>query len=269
MTTITFLGSGGDTHVITKCIRASGGILIQYEDVQLHIDPGPNTLHAAKNAEVNLRATTAVICTSPKISHCNDLNAVISAMTLNGTDIKGVVVGTKTILEGNELNVPFLQPFFKNCVERIIQVEPGKKMGVENVDITFCEANDYCDTVGMKIFMPDVVIGYTSDTSYSEKIASQYEGCDIIIMNVQNPFGMHAKDKMSSEDAVKFIKHISPKLAVITHFGKDMIDQDPMMEARRIHAATGCQVMAAGDGQAISPVSYSAKGNQKRLKQFE
>jgi ribonuclease BN (tRNA processing enzyme) len=268
MTDILFLGTGGDSYVISKCIRNSGGIVIRHNELQLHIDPGPNSLLMAKNNSVNIRATTAIICTSPKISHINDVNAVISGMTYNGSDIKGVLVGTKTLIEGNENNSPYLQSFFKNCVERVIIAEPQKKIGIENVDIHFCETNDYCDTVGLKIFMPDLVIGYSSDTSYSEAVGKQYENCDILILNIQNPFGIKQKNNMSSDDAVKFIKRVKPQLAIITHFGKAMLEQDPLLEAREIHALTGVQVMAAVDGQSISPVSYSAQGKQKQLKQF-
>jgi ribonuclease BN (tRNA processing enzyme) len=268
MTSITFLGTGGDSYVISKCIRNSGGIIIKNEHVQFHIDPGPNSLLTAKNNSINLRETTAIICTSPKISHSNDVNAVISGMTYNGVDVKGVLVGTKTLIEGNENNTPFLQDFFKHCVERVIIAESDKKIGIENIDIHFCMANDYCDTVGVKLFMPDLVIGYTSDTSYSEAIAKQYDNCDILIMNIQNPFGARQKNNLCSDDAVKFIKRIKPKLAIITHFGKLMLEQDPLLEAREIHALTGVQVMSAVDGQSISPVSYSAQGKQRQLKQF-
>jgi len=269
MTSITFLGTGADSYVVSKCIRNSGGIIIKHNDLQFHIDPGPNSLQTAKINGINVRATTAIICTSPKISHCNDINALISGMTYNGMDVKGVVIGTKTLIEGDEVNTPLLQNFFKNCVERVIIAESGKKVGIESADIHFCEASDYCDTVGVKFFMPDLVIGYTSDTTYSERVASQYKECDILIMNIQQPFGQKSKNKMSSDDAVKFIKKVGPQLAILTHFGKAMLEQDPLLEAREIHAATGVQVMAAVDGQSISPVSYAAQGKQKHLNQFK
>ena len=47
---ITFLGTGGDAFVIGKQIRASGGIILQAEGLQFHIDPGPGALvKAAEN----------------------------------------------------------------------------------------------------------------------------------------------------------------------------------------------------------------------------
>ena len=268
MTKITFLGTGGDNYVISKCIRNSSGIVVEYGDIQFHIDPGPNSLLMAKNNGINLRATTAIICTTPKISHCNDVNAVISAMTYNGVDVKGVLVGTKTLVNGDEQNKPFLQDFFMNCVEKVIVVGPDKKIGIESVDIHFLEAEDYCDTVGLKMYLPDLVIGYPSDTSYSDKIAKQYEGSDILILNVVNPSGVKAKHQMSTDGAIKFINKVKPQLAILTHFGKAMLEEDPIVEARIIHRATGCQVLAAVDGQSISPSSYSANAKQKSLKNY-
>jgi ribonuclease BN (tRNA processing enzyme) len=269
MTKITFLGTGGDNYIISKGIRNSGGIILQHDELQFHIDPGPNSLLLAKNNDINPRATTAIICTSPKISHCNDINIMISAMTYNGVDVKGVVVGTETIVKGNQGNFPILHSFFRNCVERVIISEPGKKIGIENVDIYFLETTDYCDTVGMKMLFPDITLGYSSDTSYSEKVAKQYEGCDILILNVPNPTGVKKKYQMSTDDAIKFISKIKPQLAILTHFGKGMLEEDPLVEARNVHNKTGCQVMAAVDGQSISPTSYSAKSKQKKLKGFD
>lgn len=266
MTDITFLGTGGDTLVITKCIRNSSGIIIKHEDVQLYLDPGPNSLMMTKCNKVNLRETTAVICSSSKMSQCNDVNAVISGMTYNGLDVKGVLVAPKMVFEGDEINSPMLQTHFSKCVEKIILAESDKKIGIQNIDINFIEVTDYTDTVGMKIFMPDLVIGYSSDTSYSDKMAKQFEGCDVLIMNIQNPSGVKKKYQMNTDDAIKFVKKVKPELAIMTRFSKAMIDADPLMEARKVHNTTKKQVMAVIDGQMISTSSYNTKSKQKRLK---
>ncbi|MFT4304267.1 MAG: MBL fold metallo-hydrolase [Candidatus Woesearchaeota archaeon] len=269
MTSITFLGTGGDIYVISKCIRNSSGIVIRHEDLQFVIDPGPNTLLTARNNNINLRATTAVICTSPKLMMSNDINATIAAMTYNGEDVHGVVVAPKTLVEGNQLNQPLLRQFYKGCVERVIIAEPEKKIGIENVDIHFKETTLGSDNVGLILIMSDIKIGYTSTTGYNERIAKQYDGCDVLIMHIQNPSGMQEKNRMSSDDAIKFINKVKPQLAIITHFGKSMLENDSIQEARFIHSKTDCQVLAAVDGQTISPVSYDAKGKQKNLKQFQ
>lgn len=266
MTKITFLGTGGDYYLVSKGIRNASGIVVQTDELQFFIDPGPNALLMAKNTNINPRATTAIICTSNKLIRCNDANALISAMTYEGMDVKGVLVGTKTLIEGNEEELPMIHNRSKKFVERIIEAEPDKKIGIEEVDIQFIEANDSYDTVGMKMLLPDVVVGYASDTSYNERIALQYKKVDILILNVHNPSGVKEQYQMSTDDAIKFIKKSKPQLAILTGFSKNMLEQDPLLEARKVHSETGCQVMAAIDGQTISPASYSAKSKQRRLK---
>ena len=265
MTKITFLGTGGDNYLIGKCLRNSGGIVIQNGNLQFHIDPGPNSIMMAKNTGINVRETTAVICTNPKLLHCADLNSVIYAMTYGGMDIKGVLVTTKPILEGTDKEIPLLLNSSRDSVEKIILADSEKRIGIENVDIQF-HATTNPNVVGMKIFMPDVIIGYSSDTAYSETIANQYRKVDILILNVLNPTGVKEHGEMSTDDAIKFIQKVRPQLTIFTGFGKAMLEQDPILEARRAHNETGCQVLAAIDGQTVSPASYSAGSKQKRLK---
>ena len=44
-----------------------------------------------------------------------------------------------------------------------------------------------------------------------------------------------------------------------------MLDADPIYEAREIQKQTGVQVIAAEDGMAIDPLSYSADLKQRTL----
>ena len=92
MSKIIFLGTGGDKSVIGRQIRASGGIIIQNNNLQFHLDPGPGALVKAKEFGINPRATTALLVSHNHLGHCNDVNAVIDAMTLSGLDKRGVLI---------------------------------------------------------------------------------------------------------------------------------------------------------------------------------
>ena len=89
MERILFLGTGGDVYTIGKQKRGSGGIIINTENIQFHIDPGSGSLIKAKENEINPRDTTCLIVTSNDINLCNDVNCMIEAMTHNGLDKKG------------------------------------------------------------------------------------------------------------------------------------------------------------------------------------
>lgn len=266
---ILFLGTGGDYYTVGKQLLGSGGIIVESDNVKLHIDPGPGTLNRARVANVNLRDTTAVIVTHNHIGHSNDVNAVIDAMTHNGFDKKGVLIATDSVISGLDDENPVVSEFHKRCVERVITLSNGKRVGIEDVEIAATPAEHTDPTaIGLKIMTHDFIVGYTSDTEYSPEIVKAYKGCDILILNVQHPMGTSKEDKrkgMSSDDAAKMIEKVSPRLAVITHFGVKMAKADPIYEAREIQAATGIQTIAAKEGMVINPGSYSAKSAQRRL----
>ena len=72
MARIIFLGTAGSSAVASKQLRSSGGIILQVEDLQFHIDPGPGSLAKAKQFGVNLHNNTAVLVSHAHMNHCND-----------------------------------------------------------------------------------------------------------------------------------------------------------------------------------------------------
>jgi len=81
-------------------------------------------------------------------------------------------------------------------------------------------------------------------------------GTDILILNVPYPGDKGAYLNLDSESAIKIISHVRPKLAILTHFGLEMLKADPLQEAREIQKITGIQTIAASDGLVISPEGY-------------
>lgn len=266
-----FLGTAGDKFVFGKQIRLSGGIIIQINDNQFHIDPGPGALSTAKQLGVNLRANTAVLVSHNHINHCNDLNAVIDAMTYSGLDKKGVVITNHTVTNGHENIKPYLTDFHKNCVEKVITLKPEQKVGIEDVEIYATPAiHSDPNTIGFKFYTPEFVLTYTSDTKYNRDLTKFYKDSDILIINTQEPADSEEKEhNLSSDDAVRIINKVKPRLAIITHFGLRMMKADPLYEAREIQRRTNVQTIAAKDGMVINPQTYSARSRNKTLTTFE
>jgi len=266
---IIFLGTAGDSSVTSRQLRASGGIILQVDDFQFHLDPGPGALNRAKEYSVNLRANTAVLVSHAHLNHCNDLNAVIDAMTLSGLDKKGVLITNKTTTQGSENYRPYLTKYHQELLERIIFLEKTQKVAVELVEIHALSA-DHTDpySIGFKLFCPRFTLSYTSDTKYNRQIVDEMHGSDILILNVTYPGNKSRNLTLDTESAIKIIEKVRPKLAIITHFGLEMLKADPIMEAREIQKQTGIQTIAAKDGLVISPESYAAKSPQIRLSGF-
>ncbi|MBL7055398.1 MBL fold metallo-hydrolase [Candidatus Woesearchaeota archaeon] len=266
---IIFLGTGSGSYVVGKNIRGSGGIILQVNEDQFHIDPGPGSLANAKEYGVNVRANTAVLVTHNHLNHCNDINAVIDAMTYSGFDKKGVLIANNTVINGSEHYVPFLHEHYKNFLERFIVLEAGKRVGINNVEIqALSTKHNEASALGYKFITPDYVLTYVGDTQYSVETASQYDDSDVLILNVPYLNKEEGKNNLCKEDAIKIIDRVKPKLAIITHFGVNFLKADPLYEIRDMQKQTDCQVIAAKDGMVVNPVSYAVEQGQKTLYKF-
>lgn len=264
---IIFLGTAGDTFVVGKQLRASGGIILNTEGMQFHIDPGPGSLVKLKEYEINPRNTISLLISSPENHLSNDVNCVIDAMTHNGLDKRGVLIANDIAYNGTNENTPILTNHYKSCVEKSISVKEGKKIGINEVEIKTlpCIENE---NIGFKFYTSKFVLTYSSDTSYKDELIEQYKGTDILILNVHSPKDYKEKGKMCIEDAIKLASKVKPQLLIITGFGIKFIKTDILIETRRIQKETGIQTLAAKDGMLINPLSYNATMKQKTLKNY-
>ena len=259
MAKITFLGTAGSSAVVSKQLRSSGGIIIKLdEELQFHLDPGPGSLIKAKEFGINLHHNTAILVSHNHINHCNDLNVIVDAMTHGGIEHRGIILGSKSVLHNLERSHPFLTKHHQNLVEKIIPMESGHKVGIELVEINALPTEHTDETaIGFKIFCPKFTLSYTGDTSLTEELIEALNGTDILILNVPYPGDKSQGKNLDTESAIKIISQVRPKLAIITHFSLEMLKADPIGEAREVQRITGIQTIAARDGLAISPSSYS------------
>ncbi|MBU0614725.1 MAG: hypothetical protein KJ601_01395 [Nanoarchaeota archaeon] len=260
MSAILFLGTAGDSFVLGKHGRNAGGIIIQINENQLHIDPGPGALTSSKRCDINPRATTALLVSKNSLYTCGDLNAVIDAMTYSGFDKKAVLVANNEVINGPE---SFLLHKYRDYLERFIVLESGRKVGINEVEVQSITLSD--KSIGFKLIAPEFTICYLPSTKYSSALEEQCKNSNILILNSVSP---KKEDGFSSEDAIKLIKAVGPKLAILTNFGIKMIEADPLYEAREISKAAGVPTVAAKDGMVINPLSYSADQGQKTLRGF-
>lgn len=261
MARILFLGTAGDSATVTKQHRASGGIILQVEDLQFHIDPGPGALNKAKEYGVSLHHNTAILVTRNHVNHCNDLNAVVDCMTHGGIEHRGIVLGSKSVLQKLDNSNPYLTKQHQNQVEKIIAMEKNHKVGIELVEINALPVENEDDTaLGFKFFCPKFTLSYTGDTKVTPELLESLNGSDILILNVPYPGNRAQGTNLDRDSAIKIISHVRPKLAILTHFGLEMLKADPLQEAREVQRITGVQTLAAKDGLLVSP-SYGQFNN--------
>jgi len=265
---IIFLGTAGNLGVVRKQSRSSGGFIVQVDDTQIHVDPGPGALTNAALAGINVREHSAILVSHAHLNHCNDLNALIHAMTLNGLDSHGVLIAPASVVHGTEHIKPVLADHFANHLEKIIIAQPNKKIAIDSIEIhPLVTKHADIHALGFKLFTPEFVLAYSGDTSYKSELASEYAGADILVLNCQHP-GKSKEPGLCSSDIIKILTKAKPTLCILTHFSQKMLDAKPLYEAREIQKQTGIQVIAAEDFMTIDPVSYSAELKQKTLNLF-
>jgi len=261
MASIIFLGTAGSSAVMNKQLRASGGIILVVQDLQFHIDPGPGALNKAKEFGVNLNHNTAVLVSHHHLNHCNDLNVVVEAMTHGGLEHRGIVLGSKSVFQPTENSHPFLTRYHQNQLDKVIPMDKNHKVGIELVEINSLSA-EHTDpsALGFKFYGPKFTLSYSGDTNYNQKIVEEMSGSDIVILNVPYPGNKGAGLNLDTASAIKIISQVRPKLAILTHFGLEMLKADPLVEAREVQRITGVQTIAAKDGLLVSTEHYN-KGN--------
>lgn len=256
-TSITFLGTGGG-RAASHQILATGGIVFRLEGHQIHLDPGPGALTKAKQHNIDIEHNSILLLSSLHVNHCNDVNALIETMTDSGNKKRGILITGKGVQE-------YVTARHKEMLSESVILDPGKHIDIDSIRIQAIQTKNTIPTTAFKISSPEVVIGYTSDSEFTNELAKDLENSDILIINTIKPFGRKANHALSSDDAVKLIEKIKPRLAILTHFGISMLKANPLYEAREISTRTGVQVIAATDGLKVDPTAYSAKAGQRML----
>src|SRR3989338_1336873 len=267
---IIFLGTAGDSFVLSKQDRVAGGFIVQTENAQLHINPGPGAFLAAALAKIQIQKTTAVIVTDNTFIHTHDVAALIEAMTLRAFDAKGLLLGPKSALEeGDPKNPPRVQKKYQEAVEKTILLQEETRVECNGVQIQTVKIKNSDPTaVGLKIITKDFSLGYTGKTKYTAKLKDAFNDVEIMILELSLLTEEKKEDGLCLEEVKKLIEEIKPQLAVLTGFGISIMKEDILELTRALYKQTGVQVIAAKEGFSFDPTNYAVKLRQKRLNGF-
>ncbi|MDR3062683.1 MAG: hypothetical protein LBU40_00900, partial [Methanobrevibacter sp.] len=118
---------------------------------------------------------------------------------------------------------------------------------------------------GFQIDDGNLKISYTSDTKYFDDLSEYHKNADILIASVLRPAGRRIRGHMGSEDFLKLVEEIQPKLAIMTHFGFKIIQANPQKEADFIQGETGIDTIAAFDGMRINLDNINLDGSYELI----
>jgi ribonuclease BN (tRNA processing enzyme) len=129
------LGSGGARIVVAKQLRASGGIWFSLAGTRFLVDPGPGSLVRMTSSRHRLDPTklAGILLSHRHLDHSGDVNNMIEAMTMGGTEPRGALFAPSDALEGDD---PVVLKYVRRFLERIVTLEAGGSYGLGNVRFT-------------------------------------------------------------------------------------------------------------------------------------
>jgi len=249
-----FLGTGGGRFATTTQKRRTGGIRILSKNLNAHLDPGPGALIYSLNANLSPQKISALLISHSHPDHYTDAEVLIEAMTHGTTKRRGTLAAAHSVLFGNEVCEMSVSKYHQGMVERVIEAKPGVEFGIGDLKVVACNAvHSDPDTVGFRFETADIGdFAYTSDTEYFKGIGRFYEGVRLLLLCVLRPSGNPWKGHMTTDDAIKIVEESKPEMAVLTHFGMQMIFRGPDQEAKLVQEKTGVPTIAAKDEMRIS-----------------
>ncbi len=239
--------------VVSRQLRSSGGIWIQYGETTFHLDPGPGALVKALSSRPRLIPSSidALLLSHRHLDHANDLNIMAEAMT-NGTTRKRGCIFLPPDALGKE---PVLQSYLREAVEEVYLLREKNTYTVKGVSFTTPIRHYHpVETYGFLFSFPDGIVSFITDTQYHADLIEAYSGSDILVINTVRleKGGFPGLAHLTVPDAVDIISNIRPRCAVLTHFGMTILNHKPWEIANAISDRTGIDVRAARDGMLLT-----------------
>ena len=249
---ITFLGSGGGRFATISQKRMTGGFRVDdFGGRNYHIDPGPGALIRSYQFGLNPTTIDGIFVSHTHTDHYNDAEILIEAMTRGMTKNNGIIMGSESVYDGYKKWGPAISNYHKSKSQNIV-LKPGEIKKTENFTIKGTKTIHGDPTgVGFQMKADGITLSYTSDTKYFKELHKYHEGADILMASVLRPGTKSIKGHMCTNNFANLINEIEPKLAIMTHFGFKMLNNDPIKEAKKVMKKTGVKTIAAFDGLKI------------------
>ena len=300
------LGSGGARIVVAKQLRASGGIWFSLAGTRFLVDPGPGSLVRMTGSRHRLDPTklSGILLSHRHLDHSGDVNNMIEAMTMGGTEPRGALFAPSDALGGDD---PVVLKYVRPFLERIVTTVEGGAYELGNVRFTCPVRHQHRGEVyGFRFQIGQASADYADGqdrneatkarkTRNSEDAAAcqnpgpheplnpeagltlsyiadtkyfpelaEHYRADVVIMNVVRP-APSSLDHLHAPDAEELVKAIRPKLAVLSHFGMRMLAAKPWVIAREMSERTGCKVVAATDGMLVELEEYKTTNPKPQI----
>ncbi|MBM4237283.1 MAG: MBL fold metallo-hydrolase [Euryarchaeota archaeon] len=247
MTNLTFLGTGGGRFATIYQPRGTGGIYLS-DGVRIHIDPGPGAAVNMSRLSLDPAKTRALLISHCHPDHYTDAEILIEGMARGGFGRSGLVVGSRSVVEGVGVFGPAISDYHKSIAGEVRPVSAKDTIAIEEmrVDITPTLHSDPTG-VGFRFHTSNGDISYVGDSEIGSEIVRAHRGSRMVIICLTRPLGSRIAYHMCTEDAAEFVERSGPEVALLTHFGMKLLHEGPERQARYIEKKSGVRTVAATD----------------------
>lgn len=258
---IRFMGTAGARFVVSRQLRASGGLWFALGGERILVDPGPGSLVKCLSSRPKMdpAGLDGIILTHRHLDHSNDVNVMIEAMSNGGNKRDGFLFGPNDVFSGPD---PVVQHYARSFLGEEDYFEAGKQIKRGSYILNTPVLHQHpVETYGLQFRLPYGNISLIADTAYFPELIEHYRGADILIINVviyqdNVPKRIY---HLNFNQAKELIRGIKPQLAILTHFGLTMLKEKPHLLALRLQEELKTRVVAASDGLTI-PLSGEGAG---------
>ncbi|MFB6203319.1 MAG: MBL fold metallo-hydrolase [Candidatus Nanohaloarchaea archaeon] len=243
-----FLGTGGGRYVTGTQRRKTGGIVVQTDETQVHIDPGPGALVNSHEMLEEPLETAGVILSHAHLDHSNDAEAIVEMMVESG-DQPGAVFANETALHGYGDTEKRISDYHQDLCQRVEQLEEGGEYSFRDVEIESQQMfHSDPKTQGFTLETDEKKIGFWTDTEFSEELLDLYTGCDTMVIYCSRPKGAGTPHHTAVSDVPDIMEGLDASTAIITHFGYRFLDGDLDGEKDWLDEEIEAKVVFADDG---------------------
>jgi len=248
---IKFLGTAGARVVVSKQLRASGGIWYSLRGFNVLVDPGPGCLVRciSSRPKMDPMKLDAIILSHRHLDHAADVNVMIEAMTEGGFKKKGTLYSPEDALTED----PVVFNYVRSYITQITIIKEGGCYKLTD-DVSFetpLKHHHPSETYGINFTTPEYTISHIVDTRYFPDLLKFYHG-DVLIINVVRYNADKEMKKwlyhLTIRDVKEIVSVLKPKVTLLNHFGLTMLKAHPHKVAEKLSDETGLNIIAASDG---------------------